>query len=201
MSKISWKPSTLLAPVPVVLVSSGDIDNPNAVTVAWTGIVNSHPAMTYISLRRSRYSHEIITQSGEFVINLVTKDLARKADSCGVYSGAHCNKFKKFSISPEKSFNLKAPLIKESPVSIECKVEKIIPLGSHDMFLANIVSVDIDEKLITENGKLNLGKAKLIAYSHGDYLELGKKIGTFGYSVKKKTNSSKSCDTPPKAKK
>lgn len=186
MSKISWKPATLLSPVPVVLVTSGDIKNPNVATVAWTGIVNTHPAMTYISLRPSRHSHEIISKTREFTINLVTRDIVRKTDSCGVYSGAHCDKFKKFGLTPEKSFKTKAPLIKESPVSIECKVEKIIPLGTHDMFLAKILCVNVEEDLINEEGKLELSKAKLVAYSHGDYLELGKKIGSFGYSVKRK---------------
>ena len=189
MSKVSWKPATLLSPVPVVLVTSGDIKNPNVATVAWTGIVNTHPAMTYISLRPSRHSHEIISKTREFTINLVTRDIVRKTDSCGVYSGAHCDKFKKFGLTPEKSFKTKAPLIKESPVSIECRVEKIIPLGTHDMFLAKILCVNVEENLINEDGKLELSKAKLVAYSHGDYLELGKKIGSFGYSVKKKKKS------------
>jgi len=186
MSKISWNPATLLSPVPVVLVTSGDIKSPNVATVAWTGIVNTHPAMTYISLRPSRHSHKIITETGEFTINLVTKSIVKSTDSCGVYSGAHCDKFKKIGLTPEKSFKIKAPLIKESPVSIECKVEKVIPLGTHDMFLAKILCVNVEESLINEDGKLELGRAKLVAYSHGDYLELGKKLGTFGYSVKKK---------------
>lgn len=191
MSKISWNPATLLSPVPVVLVSCGTPDKPNAITVAWTGIVNSHPAMTYVSLRSERHSHKLISESQEFVINLVTRDLVRRTDQCGVYSGKNCDKFKKFNLTAEEAFNVSAPLIKESPISIECKVEKIIPLGTHDMFLAKIVSVDVDESLINENGKLMLNKAKLVAYSHGDYLELGKKIGSFGYSVKKKHNKDK----------
>ncbi len=195
MSKVSWKPATLLSPVPVVLVSCGDIKNPNVTTVAWTGIVNTHPAMTYISLRPSRHSHEIISKTGEFTINLVTRDLVRRTDQCGVYSGAHCDKFKKFNLTPERSFKTKAPLIKESPISIECKVEKVIPLGTHDMFLAKIICVNVDESLINEDGKLELSKAKLVAYSHGDYLELGKKLGTFGYSVKKKRKLSNRKDT------
>lgn len=191
MSKTTWKGTTLLAPIPVVLVSCGTMEKPNAVTVAWTGIVNSHPAMTYISLRKSRHSHEIISKTGEFTINLVSRDLVRKTDSCGVFSGTHCDKFKKFSLTPEKATAIKAPMIKESPVSIECKVERVIELGSHDMFLAKIVSVNVEETLINENGKLQLGKAKLVAYSHGDYLELGKKVGSFGYSVKKKHTAKK----------
>ncbi|MBE6700832.1 MAG: flavin reductase family protein [Ruminococcaceae bacterium] len=186
MSKIVWKPGTLLSPVPVVLVSSGAVDSPNAVTVAWTGIVNTNPSMLYISLRPERHSHKIISESGEFVVNLVTRDLVRKTDSCGVYTGAKVNKFKKFNLTPEKASQVSSPMIKESPVNIECKVEKIIPLGTHDMFLARIVAVNVEESLIGEGGKLELKKAKLIAYSHGDYLELGKKVGSFGYSVKKK---------------
>ena len=186
MSKVVWKPGTMLSPVPVVLVSSGTVDKPNAITVAWTGIVNTNPAMVYISVRPERHSHKLISESGEFVINLVTRDLVRKTDQCGVYTGAKLDKFKKFSLTPEKASHVKAPIIKESPINIECKVEQVIPLGTHDMFLAKIVAVNVDDSLIADDGKLELKKAKLVAYSHGDYLELGKKIGSFGYSVKKK---------------
>lgn len=185
MSKLVWKPGTLLSPVPVVLVSCGTVEKPNAVTVAWTGIVNTNPAMVYISLRPERHSHKLISESKEFVINLVTRELVRKTDQCGVYTGAKLDKFKKFSLTPEGASNVSAPLIKESPVNIECKVEQIIKLGTHDMFLAKIVAVNVDEVLVDDKGKLELKRAKLIAYSHGDYLELGKKVGSFGYSVKK----------------
>ena len=186
MKKITWKPGALLSPVPVVLVSCGSKEKPNAFTVAWTGIVNTNPAMLYISVRPQRYSHKLISESGEFVVNLVTKDLARKTDACGVYTGAKMDKFKKFSLTPLPSSIVSSPLIKESPVNLECKVEKVISLGTHDMFIAKILAVNVDENLVNENGKLELKNAKLIAYSHGDYLELGRKIGSFGYSVKKK---------------
>ena len=186
MSKEFWKPSALLSPVPVVLVSCGDMKKPNAVTVAWTGIVNTNPAMLYISLRPERHSHKIISETGEFVVNLVKSDMVRKVDLCGVYTGAKIDKFKKFSLTPSPATLLQAPIIEESPINLECKVDRIIKLGTHDMFLARIVGVDVDEDLINKDGKLDLRKSKLVAYSHGDYLELGRKIGTFGYSVKNK---------------
>ena len=186
MNKITWKPAALLSPVPVVLVSCGDEKKPNALAIAWTGIINTNPSMVYISVRPERHSYKLIKDSGEFVINLVTKDLVRKTDQCGVYTGAKIDKFKKYKLTPEKSTKISAPLISESPINIECKVERIIPLGTHHMFLAKVVAVDVDEALISESGKLDLKKAKLVAYSHGDYLELGRKIGSFGFSAKKK---------------
>lgn len=185
MSKIVWKPGTMLSPVPVVMVSCGDMAKPNAITVAWTGIINTNPAMVYISVRPERHSYQLIKDSGEFVINLVTRELVRKADQCGVFTGKKVDKFKKFALTAERSTSLSAPIIKESPINIECKVEQIIKLGTHDMFIAKIVAVNVDEELIDSSGKLELKKAKLVAYSHGDYLELGKKVGSFGYSVKK----------------
>lgn len=186
MNKITWKPAALLSPVPVVLVSCGNLDHPNALAVAWTGIINTNPSMVYISVRPERHSYKLIKESGEFVINLVTRELVNTTDQCGVYTGAKVDKFKKFSLTPQKCSKISAPLITESPINIECKVEKIIPLGTHHMFLAKVLAVNIDENLISENGKLELKKAKLVAYSHGDYLELGKKIGSFGFAVKKK---------------
>lgn len=187
--KVTWDAAALLAPVPAVMATCGNMEKHNIITIAWTGIVNTNPAMTYISVRPSRYSCNIIKESGEFVINLVTRELVRTADSCGVYTGAKVDKFAKFGLTPEKAKKVAAPLIAESPINLECKVTQIIPLGSHDMFLAEIKAVDVDEKLIDENGKLCLGRAKLVAYSHGDYLELGKRVGKFGYSVKKKTRN------------
>lgn len=184
--KVTWNPAALLAPIPAVMATCGSMENPNIITIAWTGIVNTHPAMTYISVRPSRHSHKLIKESGEFVINLVTKDLVRKADSCGVYTGAKLDKFKKYSLTPERASKVSCPMIAESPVNLECRVTQVIPLGTHDMFLAEIVAVNVEESLLDENGKLCLGRAKLIAYSHGDYLELGRKVGKFGYSVKKK---------------
>ena len=191
MAKVFWKPGTLLCPVPVVLVTCGTMKDANAVTVAWTGIVNSDPAMTYISLRPSRFSHEIISKTGEFVINLVSEGLLRKVDSCGVYTGKKVNKIKTFSLGLEAGQTVAAPVLKDSPLSLECRVAEVKPLGSHDMFLAEIVSVDVDERFVDGNGKLDLRQAGLVAYSHGDYLKLGKKLGSFGYSVKKKRTPQK----------
>lgn len=192
MKKITWKPAALLSPVPVVMVSCGNMDNPNIITVAWTGIINTNPSMVYISVRPERHSYKLISEQKEFIINLVTRDLVRKADQCGVFTGAKVNKFKKFSLTPKKAEKVSVPLIEESPVNIECKVEKIIPLGTHHMFIAKVLAVDVDENLIDDSGKLELKRAKLVAYSHGDYLELGKKVGTFGFSVKKKAKGLRS---------
>lgn len=194
MAKVFWKPGALLCPVPVVLVTCGTVKEANAVTVAWTGIVNSEPPMTYISLRPSRFSHEIISKTGEFTINLVSEGMLRKTDSCGVYTGRKVNKIKTFSLTPEKGQVIAAPTLKESPLSLECRVTEIKPLGSHDLFLAQIVSVDVEEKFVDENGKLDLRQADLVAYSHGDYLKLGRKLGSFGYSVKKKRPPQKKKD-------
>ncbi len=186
MSKIKWKGGALLAPVPPAMVSCGTLDSPNVLTIAWTGIINTQPPKTYISVRPSRHSYNIIKESGEFVINLTTRDLVRAADYCGVHSGAHKDKFKVCSLTPEPSYEVGAPSIAESPVSLECKVCEIIPLGTHDMFIADIVSVGVAPEYIDEAGKLRLDKCNLAAYAHGDYFELGKKIGSFGFSVKKK---------------
>jgi flavin reductase (DIM6/NTAB) family NADH-FMN oxidoreductase RutF len=186
MAKVTWPGGTLLAPVPAVLVTSGTMEKPNVATVAWTGIVCSEPPMTYISLRKSRYSHKLISETKEFVINLTTGSLAKATDACGVYTGSKMNKIKAYSLTPEKASKISCPTLAQSPVSLECKVVEIKELGSHDLFLAEIVAVDVDEKYINENGKLDLKKANLIAYSHGDYIQLGKTVGSFGYAVKKK---------------
>ncbi len=186
MSKISWKPGTMIYPVPAVLVSCGDIEKPNIFTVAWTGIVNTDPAMTYISVRPERYSYNIIKENEDFVINLTTKDLAFATDYAGVTSGAKVNKVEKLGIHLESSNFVKSPMISESPISIECKVIEVKELGSHHMFLAEIKCVNVDEKYIDSNGKFDMEKCNLIAYSHGQYYTLGERIGKFGYSVKKK---------------
>ena len=187
MTKITWKPGTMLAPVPPALISCGAVDKPNVMTAAWTGIINSEPPMTYVSIRPSRYSHRLISESGEFVINLTTKDLTFATDYCGVKSGRDVDKFAACGLhSAPGSVLTDCPILEESPVNLECKVTQVIPLGSHDLFLAEVVACDVDESLLDENGKLCLEKAKLIVYSHGDYLALGKKLGTFGYSVRKK---------------
>jgi len=186
MAKITWPGGTLLAPVPAVIVTSGTMEKPNAATVAWTGIVNSEPPMTYISLRKSRHSHKLISETGEFVINMTTGSLAKATDACGVYTGAKMNKIKAYSLTPEKASKVSCPTLAQSPLCLECKVVEVKELGSHDMFLAEIVAVDVDEAYVDENGKLDLKKANLLAYSHGDYIQLGKKIGSFGFAVKKK---------------
>lgn len=186
MSKQTWKGSALLAPVPPVLVSCGDCDKPNVLTIGWTGIINSHPPKTYISVRPERYSYEIIKNSGEFVINLPTKPLVRTVDFCGVRSGKDIDKFEVCKLTCEKASEVSTPLIAESPVSLECKVFDIVPLGTHDMFLADIVAVDIDERLLDKEGKLHLERCELVAYSHGEYFALGEKLGKFGYSVRKR---------------
>lgn len=191
MAKVKWRGGALLAPVPPVMVSCGDMESSNIVTVAWTGILNTIPPKTYISLRPSRYSYGIIKERGEFVINLTTADLVRTADSCGVYTGRKVDKFQKYSLTRTEAFEVAAPLIGECPLSLECRVTDIVPLGSHDMFIADIVAVDVDETLLDKDGKLHLERARLAAYAHGEYFELGKKIGSFGFSVKKKKKPSK----------
>lgn len=186
MSKQTWKPGNMLYPVPAVMVSCqrGE-EKPNIITVAWAGTICSDPAMVSISIRKERYSHDIIKESGEFVINLTTKKLCRATDYCGVKSGKDTNKFKDMHLTPEKSVKINAPAIKESPVNIECKVKDIVELGSHDMFIAEVVAVNVDESLLDSKGTLHLKDAELVAYSHGQYYALGEHLGRFGYSVKK----------------
>lgn len=192
MSKINWKPGTFIYPIPVVMVSSGTMEKSNIITVAWTGILNTNPAMCYISMRPERHSYNIIKESGEFVINLTTQQLAYATDWCGVKSGKSVDKFKEMKLTKEEGKFVKAPLIKESPISIECKVKEIIPLGSHDMFMAEVLSIDVDEKYIDEKGAFDISKCDLIAYANGGYYPLGDKIGKFGYSVQKRKTTNKS---------
>lgn len=186
MSKTSWKGGALLAPVPAVMVSCGSLDAPNIVTVAWTGITCTQPPKTYISLRKSRHSYDLIKESGCFVINLTTEALIRATDFCGVRSGRNTNKFEVCGLTPAPCETVSAPAIAESPLSIECTVSNIIELGSHDMFLADIVGVRVDEDLIDASGRLALEKAGLAAYCHGEYYALGRRLGKFGFSVEKK---------------
>ena len=186
MAKVQWKAGTFIYPIPAVMVSCGTMAKSNIITVAWTGILNTNPAMCYISVRPERYSHDIIKNNDEFVINLTTEKLAFATDWCGVKSGRDVDKFKEMKLTKEKGNFVKAPLIKESPVSIECRVKEIIPLGSHDMFVAEVLSIDADEKYIDEKGAFDISKCNLIAYANGGYYSLEKKIGKFGYSVKKK---------------
>lgn len=183
--KVQWKSGTFIYPIPAVMVSCGNMEKSNIITVAWTGILNTNPAMCYISVRSERFSHNIIKENREFAINLTTKNLAFATDWCGVKSGNDVDKFKEMHLSKEEANIIKAPLIKESPISLECRVKEIIPLGSHDMFLSEILSIDVDEKYIDENGKFDISKCNLIAYANGGYYELNNEIGKFGFSVKK----------------
>lgn len=175
----------MVYPLPAVMVSCGDFDNANIITVAWTGTICTNPAMTYISIRPERYSYDIIKNTGEFVINLTTKKLARSTDFAGVRSGRDINKFEALKLTKEKANEVNVPLIKESPINIECKVTEIKELGSHHMFIAKVLCVDVDEKYLDKTGRFNMEKCGLIAYSHGQYFELGEKLGRFGFSVKK----------------
>lgn len=186
MSKVVWKPGTFLYPIPAVMVSCGTMEKSNIITVGWTGILNTNPAMVYISVRPTRHSYKIIKESGEFVINLTNEKLAYATDWCGVKSGKDVDKFESMHLTKEKANFVKCPLIKESPVSVECKVKEIRELGSHHMFIAEVLSIDADEKYIDEKGAFDISKCDLIAYSNGGYYALGKKIGKFGFSVEKK---------------
>ena len=181
-----FKAGNMLNPVPAVMVSCGTMEKSNIVTVAWCGNACTNPPMLYISVRPSRYSYDLIKENGEFVVNLVTSDLTYACDFCGVRSGRDVDKFEKLNLTKLESRFVKAPSIKESPVSIECRVKEILPLGSHHMFLADILGVTVDKNLMDEKNRFNLDKAGLISYSHGEYFELGKYVGKFGYSVKKK---------------
>lgn len=189
MKRQYWKPGNMLYPLPVVMVSCKRKDErPNIITVAWAGTICTNPAMLSISVKPERYSYEIIKESGEFVVNLVTKDMAYETDFCGVKSGKDIDKFKELGLKEAESKIVKVPGIDKSPVNIECKVVEVKELGSHSMFIAKVVSVNVNEALIDETGRFNLNQADLLTYSHGEYYSLGKKVGTFGYSVKRKKN-------------
>ena len=186
MAKQEWKPGNMLYPLPAVMVScQRPGDKPNIITVAWTGTVCTNPPMAYISVRPERYSYDIIRETGEFVINLTTEKLAETVDYCGVRSGRDTDKFQDMHLTPEPSSKIGAPMIGECPVNLECVVEKVEELGSHHMFLAKVVAVHVDEAYMDEKGKFHLNQTGLLAYSHGEYTGLGKKLGTFGWSVKK----------------
>jgi flavin reductase (DIM6/NTAB) family NADH-FMN oxidoreductase RutF len=185
-AKQTWKPGNMLYPVPAVMVSLARPDEkPNIITVAWAGTVNSDPPMLSISVRKERYSHAILCETKEFVVNLVNGPLARACDFCGVRSGRDVDKFAQMNLTPISVEGVAAPAIAQSPLSLACRVTQVIPLGSHDLFLAKIVSVTVDERYMDEKGTLHLNDAGLVAYSHGTYFELGKALGTFGYSVRK----------------
>ena len=187
MSRQTWKAGTLLAPVPPALVSCGGGELPdNVLTVAWTGILNSDPAKTYVSIRPSRFSHGLIRQNGEFVINVAPSKLVRSVDRAGVITGKDIDKFETCGLRRTPSVAVSCPTVADCPIALECKVTDVVSLGTHDMFIADIVAVTVDDSVIDEEGKLRIEKAGLMAYAHGTYFELGKKIGTFGFSVRKK---------------
>lgn len=186
MEKVTWKGGTLLSPVPAALVTCGTVEKPAGLTIGWTGITCSEPPKTYISVRPSRNSYGIIKESGEFVINMLPSHMVRQLDYCGIKSSRDEDKLAKMKLVPQPCQNVSAPQIAQAVISLECRVSDVIPLGSHDMFLADILSVNIAKDLIDERGRLRIEQAGLLAYAHGTYFALGKKIGTFGYSVKPK---------------
>ena len=176
----------MVYPAPAVMVSCGTLENPNIITIAWTGTICSDPAMTYISVRKERHSYDLIKNSGEFVINLTTEHLVKATDYCGVKSGRDVDKFKEMHLTPMLGSFVSAPMIMECPVSIECQVTQVIELGSHDMFLAKVLGVTVEDSYMDETGKFRLDKAGLMSYAHGTYYALGEPLGTFGYSIMKK---------------
>lgn len=192
VKKQEWQPGNMLYPLPAVMLSCmrGN-EKPNIITVAWAGTVCSDPAMVSVSIRKERYSHSIINESKEFVINLVTEDLTFATDYCGVKSGKDHDKFKEMNLTAAPASKVSCPIIAESPVNIECKVTKVLELGSHDMFIAEVVAVDVSEEYMDEKGRFMLNSTGLMTYSHGEYYTLGKKIGSFGYSVRKKNTKKK----------
>ena len=200
MAKQHWKGSVLLAPVPPVLVSCGTMEHPNILTIAWTGVLNTHPPMVSISVRPTRYSYPILMEQREFVINLPTSAMCRETDFCGCRSGKDIDKFQACHFTPEPAQTVSAPLIAECPVNLECRVKSVTPLGSPDMFLAEIVGVDIDEEYLDADGKLHMDRCGLACYMHGEYFEAGKKLGSFGYSVRKKPKAPQKKRSGPAAK-
>lgn len=203
MKKVSFKPGVLLAPLPVVMASLGESpEEYNIITIAWTGIVNSEPPMTYLSIRKSRHSHGLLLKTKEFVINLPSENLTFATDFCGVKSGADVNKFEIQKLTPIPAEIVRAPMIMECPINIECKVVDVFSFPSHDMFVAEILKVHADENLMDEKGRLQIEKARLISYVHGEYYgQKTKRLGTFGYSVMKpKTKKRKALEKRNKGK-
>ncbi len=192
MAKEIWRPGNMLYPIPAVMVScQKEGEKPNIITVAWAGNVCSSPAMLSISVRKERFSYDAIKSSGEFVVNLVNRDLTRAADWCGVRSGRDFDKFKEMKLTPQPSQQVSVPGIAESPVNIECRVKQVLELGSHDMFVAEVLCVTVDDSYMDDKGRFDMSKAGLVAYSHGEYFTLGEKIGKFGYSVVRKNKNTK----------
>ena len=195
MARIKFERGAVTAPVPPVMVTVGEGDEANVLTVGWTGILATVPPKTYISVRPSRHSYELLKKYGEFVINLATADMARTVDYVGIYTGAKVNKFEKCKLSLTKSEHVGAPTITACPVAIECRVTDILPMGSHDVFIADILGFTCDEKIVSKDGKLNFDKANLLAYAHGEYFALGEKLGKFGFSTKPEKQKSESKST------
>lgn len=186
MSKLQFKPSTMLGPLPAVMVSCGDMQNSNIITIAWVGIACSQPTRVYISVRPDRYSHHLIKESGEYVINLTNEKLLAACDYCGIRSGRDIDKFAEMKLTKQQASIVSAPMIAESPISLECKVFDVISLGSHDMFLADVVAVHADESIVDENGKIDFALARLVNYQHGDYYRCGRQLGRFGFAAQRK---------------
>ncbi len=189
MARTHLKAGTLLAPVPPALITVGNMEKANIMTAAWTGILCSDPPKTYVSIRPSRYTHGVLSETREFVINMPTAAQARATDYCGIYTGAKVDKFEKCRFTPVESEAVGAPTIAECPLALECRVTEIVPLGTHDMFVADIVSVSVDERLLDESGKLHMEKADLLAYAHGEYYALGRRLGNFGFSTRRKKST------------
>lgn len=185
-----WKPTTLMGPIPPALITCGSMEKPNVLTAAWTGIINTKPPMCYVSIRPERYSAPIIKESGVFCINLPTESLVKSVDFCGVRSGRDTDKFAVCKLHAEAG-GTGVPMLSDSPVSLECRVKQILPLGSHEMYLSEIVAVHVEDSLVDETGKLHIERAKLLAFAHGGYYALGRRLGTFGYSVRKKRPAAK----------
>ncbi len=201
MSKISWKGSALLAPVPPVMVTCGEGADANIITVAWTGIINTHPPRLTISVRPTRHSYHLIKESGEFAVNLTPAALVKEADFCGIFTGAKVNKFERTGMHPAPAQVVRCPIIEECPLALECRVLDVLPQGTHDLFIAEIVAVDVEESIIDESGRLDLGRAGLAAYAHGEYFALGRKLGEFGFSAAKKKKKRPGGKRPANAKK
>ncbi len=189
MAKVSWKGSALLAPVPPVMVTCGSGEEANIITIAWAGLINTHPPRVSISVRPQRHSYGLIKASGEFAINLTPASLIREADYCGMYTGAKVNKFEKTGLHPEAASVISSPIIAECPLALECRVLDILPQGTHDLILADVVAVDVDEAIIDESGRLCMERAGLSAFAHGEYFALGETIGKFGFSAVKKAKA------------
>lgn len=185
MARKSFKAGALTAPLPPVMVTVGDMESSNVLTIGWTGILSTIPPRTYISVRPERYSYKLLKQTGEFVINLTTREQARTVDYVGIYTGAKVDKFKECKLTKVKSKEVSAPTIEECPLALECRVIEVIPMGTHDVFIADIVSVSCDDSILDETGKIRFDKAGLLAYAHGEYYALGEKVGRFGFSTKK----------------